>query len=70
MAMPSLMNRQETAAAARLTLPTLNKLIRGGKGPTLTWLGGKSFVSDVEFARWIGARTQPHQQRQSEGVAA
>ena len=57
MATPTLMTRQEAAALARITLPTLNRLIRDGQGPNLTQIGGKSFVSEGEFARWIDFHT-------------
>lgn len=67
MVLPSLLTRQEAADRARVSLLTFNRLLRDGCGPALTIIGGKSFVSDTEFARWISAQTQ---QRQIEGAAA
>lgn len=49
MALPSLLSRQEAADRARVTLATFNKLLRDGRGPNLTTIGGKSFISDTEF---------------------
>ena len=69
MTAPPLFTRQEAANRARVSLVTLNKLIRDGRGPNLTTIGGKSFVSGPELAAWISALTQKRQ-LQPEGAAA
>ena len=63
---PSLLTKREAAARARLHVGTLNVLIRDGRGPALTVLGGKALVREDSLAQWIEQATQ----RQPEAAAA
>ena len=60
---PSLLTKREAAAHARINVATLNNLIRDGRGPALTVLGGKALVREDSLVRWIDAQTEhrPHQ---------
>ena len=57
---PSLLTKREAAARARMHVGTLNNIIRGGRGPALTVLGGKALVREDSLARWIDAQTEHH----------
>ena len=49
----ALLTRQETAERARISVPTLDRLVKAGRGPALVRLGKRVFVTETELACWI-----------------
>jgi len=52
-----LLTTTEAAAAARVSVRTLENYWRDGTGPTRTRIGGRVFISRSDLAAWRASRT-------------
>ena len=59
MATSSLLTTREAAERSRLHPITLGNMIRDGRGPAATRLGGRIFISEGNLSAWIDANTDP-----------
>jgi hypothetical protein len=68
-----LLSVTEVAAAARVTVRSLNNYWNAGSGPPRTRIGGRIFVTRASLAAWLAARTDSlptHQPNQPHPAAA
>ena len=59
MSTSSLLTKKEAAARMRVHPATLNALIRNGRGPATTAIGGKSLIREDALTAWLDASTEP-----------
>jgi hypothetical protein len=52
----TLLNKAEAAECARIKPVTLDKLIKAGKGPAVTKVGGRIFFQPVHINTWLQSR--------------
>ena len=55
---PICLRLPEVAEHARITLPTLHRLLRAGAGPTVTRIGGRVVVQEDHYRAWLERNTQ------------
>ena len=61
-----LLTLKEAAPHTRLHPETLGRLVRGGKGPAATRLGGRILISEDNLSAWLAANTDPQPARAAE----
>ena len=55
---PVLFTKREAAQLARVCVPTFCRLIRAGRGPAVTLVGGKQLVREDALTNWLDSRTE------------
>ncbi len=55
----NLLTKREAARAARICVRQLELLVKAGRGPTVTRLGGKFLVRSDHLEKWVESMAQP-----------